>query len=226
MSGSRRAAAAHDQCLGWVDKPLFSRDGARLVFTYHVGRCKGARGEPPSSYLFTIGADGSGLWRCACAAVADPAARAPALRISSATQREVKFLFRTSQISESIACTGAQGVHLQAASCLCCSPLRVSALASCVRRVPLVLGSNHDFGADGKLLVCDASGTYLVDIRCHLGRAQPLVLQQPRGFTGPKQGLSAALPTSCERLPAVSLGTLASRQGLPWAYPVQECNVM
>jgi hypothetical protein len=72
MSGSRRAAATHDQCLGWVDKPLFSRDGASLVFAYHVGRCKGARGESPSSYLFTVSADGSGLWRCVCAVRSTP----------------------------------------------------------------------------------------------------------------------------------------------------------
>jgi hypothetical protein len=43
--------------------------------------------------------------------------------------------------------------------------MRVSAPATCIHRVPLVLGRNHDFGADGKLLVCDAAGTYLVDIR-------------------------------------------------------------
>ena len=61
-------AAARDQCLGWVDRPLFSHEGASLVFAYHVDRCKGStHGKPPSSYLFTVGADGSGLWRCACA---------------------------------------------------------------------------------------------------------------------------------------------------------------
>ena len=78
MPGSQRGAA-HDHCLGWVDRPLFSRDGASLVFTYHVGRCKGARGEPPSSYLFTVGADGSSLWRYACAALSNARRATPGL---------------------------------------------------------------------------------------------------------------------------------------------------
>ena len=62
-----RSRTAHEQCIGWVDGPMFSRDGASLVFTYRVGRCKAAGGSSweSSSYLFTVGADGSGLWRCA-----------------------------------------------------------------------------------------------------------------------------------------------------------------
>jgi len=61
-----RSRTAHEQCIGWVDRPLFSRDGASLVFMYRVGRCKaGGPSWETSSYLFTIGADGSGLWRCA-----------------------------------------------------------------------------------------------------------------------------------------------------------------
>ena len=32
----------------------------------------------------------------------------------------------------------------------------------------MVQGRNHDFGADGKLLVCDPTGTYLVDVGCVL----------------------------------------------------------
>ena len=56
----------HEQCIGWVDKPLFSRDGSSLVFVYHVGRCKAGSGasSDSSSYLFTVNADGTGLWRC------------------------------------------------------------------------------------------------------------------------------------------------------------------
>ena len=54
------------QCIGWVDKPLFSRDGASLVFVYRVGRCKAAGPTWESgSYLFTVSVDGTGLWRCA-----------------------------------------------------------------------------------------------------------------------------------------------------------------
>ena len=36
----------------------------------------------------------------------------------------------------------------------------------CGCRVPVVQGRNHDFGAEGKLLVCDATGAYLVDVGC------------------------------------------------------------
>ena len=38
-----------------------------------------------------------------------------------------------------------------------------------------MLGGDHDFGADGKLLVCDASGTYLVDAGCVLGLVSSLL---------------------------------------------------
>ena len=61
-----RSRTAHEQCMGWVDRPLFSRDGASLVFIYRAGRCKaGGASWESSSYLFTVGADGRGLWRCA-----------------------------------------------------------------------------------------------------------------------------------------------------------------
>ncbi len=68
------------------------------------------------------------------------------------------------QTNGSAAHTGAQGVQVRGAY-FCWKSMRVSAPATCIHRVPLVLGRNHDFGADGKLLVCDAAGTYLVDIR-------------------------------------------------------------
>ena len=38
--------------------------------------------------------------------------------------------------------------------------------------VPVVQGRSHDFGADGKLLVCDATGAYLADNRCELWSPQ------------------------------------------------------
>lgn len=40
------------------------------------------------------------------------------------------------------------------------------------RRIPVVQGRSHDFGPDGKLLVCDANGAYLVDNRC---RSHPII---------------------------------------------------
>lgn len=54
-------------------KMQFSRDGFSIAFLYHIGRCKAAgqadagavsAGSGRSwTYLFTVAADGSNLWR-------------------------------------------------------------------------------------------------------------------------------------------------------------------
>lgn len=51
----------------------FSRDGSGIVFLYHIGRCTaGGQADAGAAsagsaqtwmYLFTVAADGSGLWR-------------------------------------------------------------------------------------------------------------------------------------------------------------------
>ncbi len=59
----------------------------------------------------------------------------------------------------------------------------------CRRRVPGVQGGNHDFGADGKLLVCDRTGTYLVDVGCVLTLVSTL-LPLSRCLTTPTLGVA------------------------------------
>ena len=49
-------------------------------------------------------------------------------------------------------------------------------------------GGNHDFGADGKLLVCDPTGTYLVDVGCVLTLLSTLTLRSMRNHANIRFG--------------------------------------
>lgn len=43
----------------------YNREGSSAVFLYHIGRCKStvAGGAPAWTFVFTVRADGGGLWR-------------------------------------------------------------------------------------------------------------------------------------------------------------------
>lgn len=138
-------------CLGWVSSAVFSRDGESVAFHYRVARCAADK-LPPLSFVYTIGIDGKNLWRY------------------------------VSRLQPVVATLGMQsfGCILGFATCFrhCCGglvnadvhcsiPDVVSVLWQSYRacRVPMVDGRDMDFGHDGKLLVCDGTGTYLVDNR-------------------------------------------------------------
>lgn len=123
----------------------YNREGSSAVFLYHIGRCKGtvAGGAPAWTFVFTVRANGGGLWRLP---VRQSAAR---MQLPLTRHTHLQCCFEGCW-------RGIKGCSTR--------PRR------CHRQV--VAGGRHDFGRGGRLLVCDGTGFHEVLARGEVHRLE------------------------------------------------------